>query len=122
MKLIYLFAFLLIAGTASYAQQKKDTAHHASSAPKKAKMKDELGLNKKQQTDVKASKKEYKDQKAKVNSDPKLSDTQKKAKIKALKKEKKAKVNATLTPEQQAKAKTLKKEKKAEKKAEKAKQ
>lgn len=115
MKLTYLLVFLLFAVTATQAQQKRDTLHHASTA-KKAKMKDELGLNKKQEADVKASKKEYKTEKEKVKNDTKLTEAQKDEKIKALKADKKKKVDATLTPEQKEKAKALKAEKKKEKK------
>jgi hypothetical protein len=122
MKSVYLLAFLLIAATNSFAQQKRDTVHPASSAAKKPKMKDQLGLSKKQDADVKASKKEYKTEKAKVKNDSKLTPAQKDEKIKALKTDKKKKIDATLTPAQKEKAKTLKKEKKKEKKAEKAKQ
>jgi len=113
MKLTYLVAFLLFAVTAVQAQQKRDTVHHAATA-KKTKMKDELGLNKKQETDIKASKKEYKAEKEKVKNDTKLTQAQKDEKIKALKEEKKKKVDATLTPEQKEKAKALKAEKKKE--------
>ncbi|HTE12612.1 MAG TPA: hypothetical protein VK645_16635, partial [Chitinophagaceae bacterium] len=66
--------------------------------------------------DVKASKKEYKDEKEKVKNDTKLTEAQKKEKIKGLKAEKKKEVDATLTPEQREKAKALKAEKKKEKK------
>jgi len=92
------------------AQQKRDTVHPAT-ANKKVKMKNELGLDKKQAAEIKASKKEYKEEKAKVEADTKLSATEKKAKMKELKKEKKARVDSTLTPEQKEKLKALKKKK-----------
>ena len=115
MKLSYLLAILLFIVSAGKAQQKRDTVHHAATA-KKAKMKDELGLNKKQEADIKASKKEFKSEKEKVKNDTKLTEAQKKEKIKALKTEKKKEVDATLTPEQKEKAKALKAEKKKDKK------
>ena len=90
MKLTYLLAFLLLACTTGFAQQKRDTVHPAAGA-KKSKMKDDLGLNKKQEADLKASNKEYKSEKVKVKNDAKLTEAQKDAKIKELKAEKKKK-------------------------------
>lgn len=111
MKPIFFLAFLLFAITAGEAQQKRDTIH-AGSKPQKTKMKDELGLSKKQAAEVKASKKEYKAEKDKVEKNAALSESEKKEKIKHLKEEKNKKVDATLTPEQKEKAKMLKKKKK----------
>lgn len=110
MKFTYLLVILLCVMSTSQAQQKRDTVHPAT-ANKKVKMKNELGLDKKQAAEIKASKKEYKDEKAKVEADTKLSATEKKAKMKELKKEKKARVDSTLTPEQKEKLKALKKKK-----------
>jgi len=116
MKLTCLLAILLFALSTAQAQQKRDTVHPAT-ANKKVKMKNELGLDKKQAAEIKASKKEYKEEKAKVEADTKLSAAEKKTKMKELKKEKKDKVDATLTPEQKEKLKALKSEKKKEKKS-----
>jgi len=110
MKFTYLLVVLLCAMSTAQAQQKRDTVHPAT-ANKKVKMKNELGLDKKQAAEIKASKKEYKEEKAKVEADTKLSATEKKAKMKELKKEKKARVDSTLTPEQKEKLKALKKKK-----------
>jgi lipase chaperone LimK len=110
MKFTYLLVILLCAMGTAQAQQKRDTVHPAT-ANKKVKMKNELGLDKKQAAEIKASKKEYKEEKAKVEADTKLSATEKKAKMKELKKEKKARVDSTLTPEQKEKLKALKKKK-----------
>ena len=88
MKITYLLVILLFAISTVQAQQKKDTAHSAT-AGKKIKMKKELGLDKKQAAEIKASKKEYKDEKAKLDADTRLSAAEKKAKMKELKKEKK---------------------------------
>jgi len=110
MKFTYLLVILVCAMSTAQAQQKRDTVHPAT-ADKKVKMKNELGLDKKQAAEIKASKKEYKEEKAKVEADTKLSATEKKAKMKELKKEKKARVDSTLTPEQKEKLKALKKKK-----------
>jgi len=110
MKFTYLLVVLLCVLSTAQAQQKRDTVHPAT-ANKKVKMKNELGLDKKQAAEIKASKKEYKEEKAKVEADTKLSATEKKAKMKELKKEKKARVDSTLTPEQKEKLKALKKKK-----------
>ena len=110
MKFTYLLVILVCAMSTAQAQQKRDTVHPAT-ANKKVKMKNELGLDKKQAAEIKASKKEYKEEKAKVEADTKLSATEKKAKMKELKKEKKARVDSTLTPEQKEKLKALKKKK-----------
>ena len=90
MKLAYLIlALVLFTGTAALAQQKRDTIHHASTSKKKAKMKEELNLSDKQSAEIKASKKEYKDEKEKIKNDTKLTEAQKKQKIDQLKAEKK---------------------------------
>src|SRR3954469_24961321 len=107
MKITYLLVILLCAIGTVQAQQKKDTLHPAT-AGKKIKMKKELALDKKQAAEIKTSKKEYKDQKAKLDADTKLSPAEKKQKIKALKQEKKQKQDAVLTPEQREKLKALK--------------
>jgi|GEM_PF-1070703 len=118
MKLIYLLAILLLVLTTGQAQQKRDTVH-APATEKKTKIKNELGLSKKQKATLKASKNDFKAEKLKVESDTKLTAEQKEAKIKELKEDKKKTLDATLTPEQKEKAKALKAEKKKEKKAKK---
>ncbi len=120
MKILFaLLSVLLLTAVTANAQQKRDTIHHAA-AQKKPKMATELKLTKQQAASVKASNKEYKTEKQKVKNDTKLTAAQKKTKIKELKKDKKAKVDATLTPEQKEKKKELKEEKKKEQKAKKA--
>lgn len=120
MKYAFLLLFVVLGSFTMQAQQKRDTVHTVAS--KKSKMKDKLELNKKQEADIKASRKEFKAEKEKVKNDSKLTDAQKKEKIKSLKEEKKKKVDATLTPEQRVKKKALKKEEKEKKKDKKTKQ
>ncbi|HTL06712.1 MAG TPA: hypothetical protein VL307_00600 [Chitinophagaceae bacterium] len=120
MKFTYLLlAVLLVTSIHASAQQKRDTVHHAATGKKKMKMKEELHLTDKQAADLKASKKEYKAEKEKVQNDSKLTAAQKKEKMKALKAEKQKDLDATLTPEQREKAKQLKAEKKAKGKSKK---
>ena len=77
MKPIFLFLTLVLCtGASVWAQQKRDTVHHAAATKKKAKMKEELKLTDKQVAEVKASKKEYKDEKEKVKNDPKTENRQ----------------------------------------------
>jgi protein CpxP len=107
MKTIYLLFMVLFAAGVAQAQQKRDTIHPAA-ADKKVKMKKELGLTKKQAAEIKASKKEYKEEKAKLDADTLLSARDKKRQLKTLKKEKKEKTDSLLTPEQKEKLKALK--------------
>lgn len=111
MKSIYFLLILLLPAVFSNAQQKRDTIHAPATA-KKMKVNDQLGLSPQQKADLKSGKKEYKAEKAKIDADSKLSAADKKAKMKELKKEKKAKADAVLTPEQKEKAKALKAERK----------
>jgi hypothetical protein len=119
MKLICLVTtFLLLATTGSYAQQ-RDTIHYKSNTQKKVKMKDALGLNKKQAKEIKVSNREYKQKTQQLKSDTTLSKKDQKLQMKKLKMEKQQKMDAVLTPEQKEKAKALRKEKHNHKKEEK---
>jgi periplasmic protein CpxP/Spy len=117
MKLTFLLVALsLFAAGSGAAQEKRDTIHHPSATQKKTKLKDELGLNKTQTKELKASQKDYKQKVQEVKSDTTLSKKDQKVKMKKLKQEKQQKTDAVLTPEQKEKAKQLRKEKKDKKK------
>ena len=112
MKLTFVITTLLLFTIIhASAQQKRDTIHHAAATQKKAKLKDELQLDKKQTDALKTSKNEYKQKAKEVKSDSTLSKKERKAQVKKLKKEQQEKFDAVLTPEQREKEKQLKKEK-----------
>lgn len=78
----------------------------------KIKLKEELGLSKEQADKLKALHQSTKAQIDAVNANTNLSETEKKAQIKAIKDKSKAERNAFLTPEQQQKMQEIKKNKK----------
>jgi Spy/CpxP family protein refolding chaperone len=109
-----LFALLLAVSTCtlSFAQQPQSTPPQKTTTTKTSKAK-QLGLTKDQQDKIKATNKEAKAKKAAIKADNSLTESQKKAKVKAVNKDHKEKLDKVYTPEQKAKMKDMKAQKKA---------
>jgi len=107
-----LTGFVLIAlltGNALHAQEKRDTVHYRSTTEKKVKLKDELGLSKKQAKELKSSNKDFKEKAQQIKSDTTINRQEKRQMMKSLMKERNEKMDSVLTPEQREKAKELRK-------------
>lgn len=107
---------LLAASLQTTAQEKRDTIHFKPTTDKKIKLRDELGLSKKQAKELKSSNKDFKEKAQQIKSDTTINRQERRQMMKSLLKERSAKVDSVLTPEQREKAKALRKERRAGKK------
>ena len=92
--------FSLVLSTGVYAQEEV--------AKKENKLVEQLGLNDTQETSMKEINKKYQPQIKAVKDDSSLKQTEKKAKLKALKADKLKEIEGVLTPEQMTKYKEIK--------------
>lgn len=100
-------------------QNAKDTAATMNKADDKMKKKDmmrELNLTKQQRLKLKEMRQAGKAKMDEIENDPKLSDSEKKARLKELKKQQMEGTMSVLNDEQKAKMKTMQKEQKGNKK------
>lgn len=122
-KLIFLLLIIAATGTVAIAQDSTSTkakhpkakqgmAKQGTAKQGKKQKKDDLNLTKDQQTKIKATNKKYKFESQRIKKDSSLTDSQRKAKLKDLKKEKKKETDTVLTAEQKNKLKQHKTPKK----------
>jgi len=115
-KFIFLLFIMVATGTVTMAQDststkakhpkaRQDAAQQGTTKQGKKQKPNDLNLTKDQQTKIKATNKKYKFESQKVKKDSSLTDSQKKAKLKDLKKEKKKETDTVLTAEQKNKLK-----------------
>jgi hypothetical protein len=112
MKIFCIIVFpLLIAIPNTHAQAKRDTLHYHSSSQTKMKLKDELGLNKKQSKEIKLLNREYRDRAVAIKNDTMMTAHEQRERMKKIKVEKKQRTDSLLTAPQREKLETMRKEK-----------
>ncbi len=112
MKIFVLSLFILICMSDSLnAQVKRDTVHYHSSVQQKKKLKEELGLDKKQAKALKAMNKAYRQKAFVIKSDSTIASDERREQLRNLNREKKQRTDSILTPQQRDKLKSLQKEK-----------
>jgi hypothetical protein len=112
MKIFCIIFFpLLIAIPGTHAQEKRDTLHYHSSSRQKMKLKDELGLNKKQSKEIKLLNKEYRDEAAAIKNDTVMTAHEQRERMKKIKREKQQRTDSLLTAPQREKLEAMRKEK-----------
>jgi Spy/CpxP family protein refolding chaperone len=108
-----LLLLLIAVSTCALTFAQDSAASHKKRLPAKTSTAKQLNLTKDQQDKIKASRQDLKTKTAAIKGDKTLTDDQKKAQLKAAKKDSKAKVDKVYTPEQKAKLKQIKAQKKA---------
>ena len=110
-KMLFVLMLAVSISSLSFAQQ--PTATPKKTTTTKTSKAKQLGLTKDQQDKIKATNKEAKTKRAAIKGDKTLTDSQKKAQVKAVNKDHKDKLAKVYTPEQKAKMKDMKPQKKA---------
>lgn len=113
-KILAISALVLVLTASGYAQEKRDTIRYKTPATRaeKVKLKDELGLSRKQNKEMKAEQKEFKAKRAELEKDTALTATDRKQKLRELQSVHLQKIDSTLTPEQRVKVREMRRKKK----------